>query len=145
MGREGAENGREWERERSLRRASRKGRHVRLRLENSEIADSPNRPSYHVTGGSISGVLSNRILATRDRYYCSILVGPLSTHFTKHCRREGVMVMLVYLILKVLGYGAFMYCIGFLGEAYQWIDSFILFFTKKWVCRYFYSIFVFIL
>uniref|UniRef100_A0A9J2PZX0 Transmembrane protein n=1 Tax=Ascaris lumbricoides TaxID=6252 RepID=A0A9J2PZX0_ASCLU len=48
-------------------------------------------------------------------------------------RREGVMVMLVYLILKVLGYGAFMYCIGFLGEAYQWIDSFILFFTKKWM------------
>uniref|UniRef100_A0A915BKH4 Transmembrane protein n=1 Tax=Parascaris univalens TaxID=6257 RepID=A0A915BKH4_PARUN len=48
-------------------------------------------------------------------------------------RREGVMVMLVYLILKVLGYGAFMYCIGFLEGAYQWIDSFTLFFTKKWM------------
>uniref|UniRef100_A0A183V031 Transmembrane protein n=1 Tax=Toxocara canis TaxID=6265 RepID=A0A183V031_TOXCA len=48
-------------------------------------------------------------------------------------RREGVMVMCTYLLLKVLGYGTFVYCIGCLGEIYHCIDSFIIFFIKKWM------------
>ncbi|VDN39227.1 unnamed protein product [Gongylonema pulchrum] len=56
---------------------------------------------------------------------------------THLARREGVMVLIAFLILKLLSHGVFVNLIHLFGDLYQNIDYVILFFTKTWVSLFF--------